>query len=469
MRHELLRLEDICLNRQELPVLDHLHLNLFQDEILCVAGLYGSGRRTLAQVLSGELAADSGRIFLSEKRMCASPHKRRFPGVFHVTERLSLLPQLSVAENLNIPYTHRRWVRWKQIYAEAAQVLQDFSLPFGPSALPSSLSFAEQLKLELLRAYTSRASVVAIDPLWGQLSQDELAQIQLFLKQLQSRHLSFLLFTNPELIPAISDRVVLLRHGQAIRTLTPNEAASAPIADWLRDAPLPGPPLPLPAAGRCILDAHLPHFPLRLHAGEIAGIWYGRPAPVERIIQMLIRDRPSARGQLLLNGHAYRARSSEQAHRRGVLLIDERTASHTLFENLSLADNLSIAPRHSAGVGPFIDPRVRRFLTREACMELGIARSPSLHTPIGQLGLSGEQRQLLCLARWARLPVSLIVCRNPFALMDPVFRERFLHMLYQKVSEGAAALIFSSSLNNLHFCSTLYFFDEQDQLRPYNR
>lgn len=464
MRPELLRLEDLCLNRPGRPALDHLHLNLFRGEILCVAGLYGSGRRTLAQALSGEIPVDSGRIFLDEARMHYEPHRLRFPGVCHITERSSLLPQLSVAENLCIPHTCR-WVRWKQVTAEAAKVLRQFSLPFFPDQPVSALSFPDRLRLELVRACRSRASLIVIDPFWGRFSQDELAGLQAFLKRLQGENLSFLLFSHPEQIPAPAERVVLLRHGQAIRSLTPAEAAAAPLSSWLRDEPLPRPNGPRPAAGRCVLETRLPGVSLRLHAGEIAGVWYRHPSPAEAVLGALLGDRPAARGQLLLDGKSYRARSRGQANRQGVLRLDERSPSRALFDNLSLADNLSVTPHRNSSL--FLSPRVRRFLTREACRELGVPDLPSPRMPLEHLGLSVEQLQMLYLARFARQPARLLVCRNPFALMDPVFRERFLQILCQKAAEGTAVLIFSNNLNNLQFCSTLYRFDEQDRLCPY--
>ena len=148
-----------------------------------------------------------------------------------------------------------------------------------------------------------------------------------------------------------------------------------------------------------------------------------------------------------------------------MLLLDDRSPSRALFDNLSLADNLLVTPHRNSGL--FLSPRVRRFLTREACRELGIPCLPSPRTPLEHLGLSVEQLQMLYLARFARQPARLLVCRNPFALMDPVFRERFLQILCQKAAEGTAVLIFSNNLNNLQFCSTLYRFDEQDRLCPY--
>ncbi len=477
MRHEILRLENVSAIPSARNPLRHIWLNVYREEIVCVYGLRGSGRKSLARIIAGETPIEAGHIYLHEQPVVYSERARSYTGVYHITERLPLLPNLSVAENLHIPsaspHASRHWINWRAIRTQATAVLNEFQLNIDPNVQVQQLSFLEQLRIALIKAYLSHASVIVIDPVEDHLNTGEMADVYHLLYQLRSRGISFVLFCSSETSLKKCDRVLLLQQGSIIWSMPPDEVSEQSIAACLYPHPIRFTAPESTAAKPILMDiqlrsAAIRSFQLHLHAGEITGILYHQNDCANELIDILRGGRTAYRGTMNLDGRRYRIHTISQATRRGVLFAEAPFVEQNLFENLSLFDNVAISFWHRTSVASFINPFIKRYLTCQICQELDIRnRTANLHKPITELGLSASQLQQLYLSRLSHASIRLLVCRNPFVFLYPSFRKQFLDILQQKASEGSAVLVLGNDLSHLQFCHSLYRFDNQRILVPY--
>ena len=161
----ILCIENITKQFERDTVLDGASFSLEQQEILCILGKNASAKSTLVRILSGELAPDSGFIYIDGiKRKICSPSKASRFGIFTIFEDHKLSDQLSLSENIFLASFGSPEVRSslgivkkKHLTEAASTVLKTFSLPLSINTPISSLSPAEVKLVLLMRAYIHKA------------------------------------------------------------------------------------------------------------------------------------------------------------------------------------------------------------------------------------------------------------------------------------------------------------------------
>ena len=152
-------------------------------EVHAISGENGAGKSTLVKILSGALPKDSGDIFLEGERIeIGTPFRARRLGIYAVYQEFSLVPHLSVAENIllgQMPTTHLRGiVDWRRAYQQAEEILTSIGfIGIDVRQTVRQLSVSHQQMVEIAKALANRRKILILDEPSAVLSQEELTRL----------------------------------------------------------------------------------------------------------------------------------------------------------------------------------------------------------------------------------------------------------------------------------------------------
>lgn len=219
MKHEVLYLCHLYKQRGKENVLAGVDLRLYQGELIFLLGREGSGKTTLAEIMSGRIQPDMGAIFWQDKRVTLNgPHAANRRGIHLINERSRLFDNLSLGENICI----RNPVRFSlggyvaKVEASAAILCEELHIDINPHALPRDveLSLLDRILIETARAVYQRARIIIFDNLLWMLASEERARLFVLLEQLKKNGITSIVCASEfGHICEAADRVVFLDHG----------------------------------------------------------------------------------------------------------------------------------------------------------------------------------------------------------------------------------------------------------------
>ena len=158
--------------------LDEVNLDVRAGEIHALAGENGAGKSTLMKILSGEYSADSGTITLQgEQVRIQGPLMAQELGISIINQELSLIPELSVAQNIYLGREPTKaftgLIDWQQVNSQAKQYLDRLKLEVAPTTQVMGLSIAQQQMVEVAKALSLDAHLIIMDEPTSALTEKE--------------------------------------------------------------------------------------------------------------------------------------------------------------------------------------------------------------------------------------------------------------------------------------------------------
>lgn len=226
MSSAIIKIQDLTLRLGQNTILQQLHLNIFQDEVLALIGPNGAGKSSLLQVMSGYLMANTGTIIFNQKNIRGlRPHQIKKLAWARGFQTSSLFSNLTVKEHLIAgfiansanPYSGFKSVlQQHDLQQQIHSLLQEFDLLEQQDAYPHQLSYARQRVLDLAILCVGQAKVLLLDEPTAGLSQSETqAWIHNF-KRLRQNKTVLLVEHDMDLVFAVADRIAVLDQGQII-------------------------------------------------------------------------------------------------------------------------------------------------------------------------------------------------------------------------------------------------------------
>jgi rhamnose transport system ATP-binding protein len=480
----LLRAIGLCKSYAGVHALRGASFELRSGEVHALVGENGAGKSTLIRIITGAVQGDSGTLELDGKQITYnSPRLAKSLGIAAIYQQPALFPELSVAENLALGLEQASlWSRidWSARRRRAAELLAQIGGSIDPDALACDLSMPQQQMLEIARAIGADARVLIMDEPTASLSDEDAQNLFKVVRQLRSRDVGIIYISHRlDELPAIADRVTVLRDGCTIETRTMNEVTREELIRLMvgrelsaifpkRAVEFGETALELRGvgcSGTCVADVNL-----SVRKGEIVGLAGLVGAGRTELAKTIFGLTPADQGEIMVGGLRASIKNPGDAIRRGIAYLPEDRRRHGVIAELPITANITLASldtwerRHvrqtsvcrgsNAGIVDndklkfvghawSMDFRREREIAGEYVRRFGI-KTPALYSPVSTL--SGGNQQKVALSRWLATRPSVLILDEPTQGIDVGAKSEIHELMMELAEQGAAILMISSEL-----------------------
>ncbi len=218
-----MRVEGISKRFPGTLALDKVSLDVRASEVHVLFGENGAGKSTLIQIVAGVHRPTAGKIFLNgREEVMNSVHHARELGVSAVFQEFSIVPQLTVQENLFLGSEMMRgpFLDKARLHRQAEETLTRLGFPLKPNQLVMYLSRAEQQMVEIAKAFRTKPSIMILDEPTASLTERETDRLFALIETLKEEGIGVIYITHRmNEIERIGDRITVLRDGKLVQTL----------------------------------------------------------------------------------------------------------------------------------------------------------------------------------------------------------------------------------------------------------
>jgi len=438
--------------------LDGVDLTIEAGDVHMLLGENGAGKSTLMKILSGAYRKDAGVISIDGHAVeIDSPRDALALGIRVIYQELSLVPQLSVAENIFLGgLPTRGWVLKKKLLREqTATLLADLGLDLDPTVQVARLGLALRQMVEIAKALsTADAKVLVMDEPTSSLTAREVSQLFALIERLAARGVAIVYITHRlDEVFRIGRRITVLRDGRHVTTKAIGEVTVAELVQLMANRNLTEHYPKRPAARgdellrveRLSSNGKLFDVSFSLHAGEVVGIGGLVGAGRTELARAISGADRFEAGRVIVDGTAVSFRRPADAIARGIGLLPEDRKSDGLVAGLTVARNIALP--HGRRLAPL--GVVRRGseadMAKPIADDLRVKATPTQPVRL----LSGGNQQKVVLGKWLAGDVRIFVFDEPTRGVDVAAKVEIYNLMNRLTARGAGIIMISSELPEL--------------------
>jgi len=451
----ILRMEQIDKRFPGVHALDHVDFDLLPGEVHVLLGENGAGKSTLMKVLSGSIQSDSGRIMILGKTVHnLSPERARELGIGMVYQDLSLVPALSVAENIFLGKPHKSrlgGIDWRAMYREARRSLEGLGLSINPKTEVRRLDVAEQQLTEIARVLTAQPRIVLLDEPTSALSDAERERLFTLIGLLRQRGVGIVYISHRLAeVPLIGQRVTVMRDGKVIGSLAVKDADEPTLVNMMVGRRLTEQfPKETHEPGRRIfrvenisLKGVLHDVSLDVREGEVLGIFGLMGAGQPELTRAVFGLERRTAGRIWVEEREVQIHKPADAIRHGIGLLT-RDRRMSLVPALSIPPNITLANVSQLGMHRRVKLRAEARTASQSVKNLSI-HPPSLNRAV--MFLSGGNQQKVVVARWLCSQAKILIFDEPTRGIDVGAKAEVFILMNQLTASRAGIIMISSEM-----------------------
>jgi simple sugar transport system ATP-binding protein len=454
----IVSLENITKTYGGIAALANANFDLLPGEIHALVGENGAGKSTLCKLVAGVMAPSDGVLRVDGRAVAfAAPKDASMQGISMVYQETSLVPQLTVAQNIVLG-REKTFNSVRKVRSEARQVLQRLNFKVDPAQLAGSLSAAKRQMVEIARAVLNQARVIILDEPTAALTPEETDHLFDLMKSLQRNGVA-MIFISHALEEALThaDRITVLRNGRIMVTGPASDFDRSTlirhmIGDELKEESRPATPSSRPSAIPVLrvenirMGSMVNNMSFSIFPGEVTGIagliGSGR-SEIARVV-MGHTKRNFGGGRIWLDGREVSYRLPAQAVADGIAYVSEDRKLDGFFDTLSVDENIGLGWLAKFGRGKAIAPLGKmRQVASEWQKRLSI-RGIGTDQPV--LYLSGGNQQKVVIAKSLAQEPRLVIFDEPTRGVDVGTIAEIRQIIRDFACKGAGVILISSYL-----------------------
>ncbi len=455
-----LRAQGVVKSYGGVQALKGVDFELFPGEVHGLCGENGSGKSTLLKILSAQIQPDSGQVFLDRAPVSLkSPVESLSAGIATVTQERTLVPQLTIAENVMLGHTksRRAWgIDWRATRTRAEQILERLNVTQDVTTNVSEIPPGQAQLVEIARAISGEMKVLILDEPTSSLSTHEAESLFEAVRRLREHGVAIVFISHRmQEVFDICDRITVLRDGSLV--------SSGPIHEYTPDkvvADMLGRELSafsddtvhvehstdIVEFADVSLDRRYSNVSFSLGEGEILGIAGLVGAGHSELVESMFGMHPAYTGSIRIRGTEVELRDPTRAMRERIAFVPADRKVNGLVLDMSVLENAIMASTS-------LRARVRNPRPADAvafvkdCIGQFSIVTESLDTPV--VRLSGGNQQKVLLSKWIGTQPEILVLDEPTRGVDVGAKTEIYRILLAQRDKGMSILVSSSEVPEL--------------------
>lgn len=433
--------------------------------IHAIVGENGAGKSTVMRIVYGFYSADSGEIFVDEKRVSIkSPHDAIALGIGMVHQHFMLVDTMTVAENiiLGAETGSAANLDLDKANRDIKALSDELRLNINPEAYIEDLSVGQQQRVELLKALYRNADLLILDEPTAVLTPQEVGEFFGILRRMKDQGKTIIIITHKlEEVLAISDEVTVMRDGKSVGNVKTSETNAKELARMIvgrdvllrvekTDASPKG--ITLEVRDLLVKGRHgvaVDDVSFRVHSGEIVGIAGIEGNGQTELIEALAGLNPVVKGAVEFEGNNITNLSARKVKELGIAHIPEDRHKRGLLLNSDLTENSILGMHYRepvASAAGFLNGDAIEKRTKEIITNFDV-RPPD--ASLTAKSLSGGNQQKLIIGREFQINPKLLLVSQPTRGVD-IGAIEFIHRkLIELRDAGCAVLLVSAELEEV--------------------
>ena len=434
--------------------------------IHAVLGENGAGKSTLIKIISGVVQPDEGAIALDGRQITfPTPQAANDAGIVCIFQELSLMPDLSVADNISITTPPRRLglIDHRAQRRRAEELLARVGCEdINPRALVRSLPLSRRQMVEIAKALGRNPKLLILDEATSALTAADVHKVYAILHGLRDEGLSLLYISHRmHEIEELADTCSVFRNGQHIDTFAKGARADEEIVQMMigrewRNVYPPKPqrntPPPVALEVRNLgWEARLNDISFTVGKGEVVGLGGLDGQGQRELLLALFGVLRDVSGSVAVGGARASIGSPAQAKRPaiGMALIPEDRKTEGLMLPMGVGDNISMAALSSMTRGMVVDRGIEDRKIAEMVAKLKI-KFGQLSDPVATL--SGGNQQKVVIAKWLLTGARVILLNDPTRGIDVGTKQEIYQLLRDLADSGTSIVLYSTDYDELIGC-----------------
>ncbi len=440
---------------------DEVDFEVFGGEIHALLGENGAGKSTILKILNGVHSPSAGRIEINGAPLAEhTPEAAKRAGLGMIFQEMSLVPTLSVAQNIFLNNEHKDALGLIDDASAARRSRELFNMlgvDIDPLAIVGDLSAGQRQLTEILKAISRDVRILILDEPTTALSGGEVEKLFSFLRRLKAAGVAIIYVSHRmDEIMRIADRATILRDGRRVITASLADLSleaiiehivgrrSRGFSDVARRTVQIGAPL------LEVKDLSGPRKPnkinLTVHAGEVVGVAGLLGSGRSALARVLFGVDPKLSGEISIRGSPVEINDPRDAIDHGLVLVPEDRLRQGLILEHSVESNASLSILDKLSRWFFVSSSEASAATDRQIESLRIrtaSRNAAART------LSGGNQQKVVLAKWLNAEPDILVLDEPTAGVDIGSKAEIIALVRELAARGKAVLVISSELSEL--------------------
>ncbi len=453
-----IRTEHITKDYPGTRALDDISICFDSGRVHALVGKNGSGKSTLVKIFAGAIKPTLGEFYLNEEKLHFNSTADAYQkGIVTVYQEMSLVPGLSVAENIfmgRLPKKNNA-IDWRKTYQMAGNLLQKMQVNINPREKLYRLSMWQWQVVEITKAFSFNPKVILLDEPTSALAQNEVKSLFEAVRALRDQGVVVIYISHKlQELPQIADTVTVLRDGKLVGSVQMNQVEHKDIIHMMfGEVKLQSRPKDIQVRDEVVMEVkglsrkgwyHDVSFQLK--RGEVLGVAGMLGSGRTELLRGIFGADPVDAGEVIVEGKTYKSANPVKMVKAGLGLTPENRKTEGLILIHKIIDNLCYASMNITANGWLENKRKRNAFANKQVKELEI-KLPSVSALCSSL--SGGNQQKVVVGNWLNTSPKIMLYDEPSRGIDVSAKQQIFEIMWDQARKGISTIFVSTELEEL--------------------